>query len=412
MRNLKIAFPLCLTLAVPLAANAGGTAIPAENAREIGLSQATVAAQTGPEAINQNSSALAGQQGLAISGSLELLYNSTTWTGAGTVPGTATIKPHAAFPPQFAVSYGDKLSNGMAYGLGAGLHIAGGGSLWWPTNWEGSQRIQDVTQKVFQLQAGGAFEPIEGVKLGATFIYYQVQSLLSQNLNYLDHLGLATLGVAGGAPSFGLSGEFTLPQLPLVLGVNYRHKGDLTLKGNAHFEGVPASLASSLQDQGVTQSMTIPNELWLGVSYKVKPELTILASWNLERWVVYKSDTFVGDKAFTVSVPRNYKNAYVFRLAGEYARTPFLPALTLRAGLVRSLSPQPTDTVSPSLSDGNSTAISAGVGYDLLPTLRLDVGYQFALFDTVTASGLEAFPGSYDTKVHIVSGGLCWRMGL
>ncbi|MBS2021598.1 MAG: outer membrane protein transport protein [Deltaproteobacteria bacterium] len=412
MRTFKIALPLSLALTASLAAHAGGYAIPAENAREIGLSQATVAAQTGPEAVYQNSSALAGQEGLAVSASLEMLYNITTWTGTDTFPGSATLKPKANFPPQIAVSYGNKLPNGMPFGVGAGLLIPGGGSLLWPTNWVGSQRIQDVTQRVYLLQAGGALEPIDGVKIGATILYYRAQETLSQNLNYLDHLGLAKLGLAGGAVSFGVSGEFHIPTIPLVIGVDYRHKGDMTLTGDAHFEQVPPNLASALQDQGVTERVTAPNELFIGASYKVQPDITVMGSYSLERWIVYQSDTFVGDKGFTVSVPRNYKNAYVFRIGAEWTHTPFLPALTLRLGALRSVSPQPTDTVSPSLTDGNSTAISVGAGYDLTKNLRLDVGYQFAFFDTVTASGIEAFPGSYDTHVHIVSGGITWRSGL
>jgi long-subunit fatty acid transport protein len=64
------------------------------------------------------------------------------------------------------------------------------------------------------------------------------------------------------------------------------------------------------------------------------------------------------------------------------------------------------DTVSPSLTDGSSWAFSVGAGYNILPHLRVDVGYQHAFFDTVTASGTEAFPGSYDTHVDLLSIGI------
>ena len=113
-----------------------------------------------------------------------------------------------------------------------------------------------------------------------------------------------------------------------------------------------------------------------------------------------------------MNVPRNYNNAYVFRVAGEWEKTPFLPALTLRAGALRSMSSQPTDTVSPSLTDGNSTALSVGAGYNFTPALRVDFGYQHALFDKVTATGVEAFPGSYNTKVELFSLGINWRSDL
>ena len=404
-----------LLLLAATAARAGGYAIPAENPRELGLSQATVASQTGPEAIYQNSAALAGQNGLAISAGIEALYNQTTWTGTDAVPGSATITPKANFPPEIAISYGGKVG-GMNFGVGAGLLIPGGGSIFWPNNWPGSARIQTVNQKIFLFQAGGALQPIEAVKIGATFLYYGAQEKLTQKLNFLNgdaNQAEASLGLAGGTPSFGVSAEIKVPGVPLTIGIDYRHSGAMTLKGKVHFEGVPPTYQGLLQDQGVTEEITVPNEIFAGAAYKMMPNLEIMGSWSLERWISYKEDRFVGDTGnLTIVVPRNYKNAYVFRLGAEYTKVPVLEQLTLRAGLLRSISPQPTDTISPSLTDGNSTGLSIGAGYNITPGLRADIGYQYAFFDTVTASGTEAFPGSYATTVHLVSAGVTWRMDL
>jgi long-subunit fatty acid transport protein len=100
----------------------------------------------------------------------------------------------------------------------------------------------------------------------------------------------------------------------------------------------------------------------------------------------------------------------VFRFGGEYTKPSFLPALTLRAGFLRSISKQPRDTISPSLTDGNSWAVSVGAGYEVIPGLRADVGYQFAFFDTLHAEGANAFPGTYDTHVHLLSIGATYRL--
>jgi long-chain fatty acid transport protein len=414
MRNLTNAlFTLAALVLVATAARAGGYAIPAENPRELGLSQATVAGQTGPEAIYANSAALAGQKGLAVSAGLEMLYNTTTWTGTDTFPGSATLTPKANFPPEIAIAYGANLPNGMPFGVGAGLLIPGGGSLIWPNNWAGAQKIQDVNQRVYLLQAGVALQPLEFLKLGATILYYRAQETLSEKLNFLTpNLALATLGLAGGAVSFGVSSEIHVPAIPLVLGIDYRHKGDMTLNGNVHFEGVPANFAALLQDQGVTEAVTAPNELFVGASYRVLPDLQIMGAWSLERWIVYRSDTFVGDRNFSITVPRDYKNAYVFRIGAEYTNVPGVPALTLRLGALRSVSPQPSDTLSPSLTDADSTGISVGAGYQITSTLRADIGYQGVIFDKVTASGPDTLPGSYATTAHLVSAGITWRTDL
>ena len=54
-------------------------------------------------------------------------------------------------------------------------------------------------------------------------------------------------------------------------------------------------------------------------------------------------------------------------------------------------------------------AVSVGGGYEFIPNLRADIGYQFAFFDTVTAEGPSAFPGSYDTHVHLLAVGVTYR---
>jgi long-chain fatty acid transport protein len=412
---------LAATTLLPATSLAGGYAIPNENARDLALGQAAVAAQTDPGAILLNPAALAGPLGLGVTASGELLVNQTTWTDMSL--GSASLVPQANLPPAIAVSYGDTLPNEMNWGAGVGFGVPGGGSIVWPNGWPGSQYIQSVKQQVFAIAGGAAIQPLPYLKVGVTYVRYQVTEELHQEINYLDHLGDAGLAMSGGANSFGIGVEANVPNVPLSFGINYHHSADLTLTGNAHFQDVPAAFSNQLHDQGVHEALTIPNTLDIGAAYDVMPDLKVMFTYSFERWSVYKDDTFVGNDTFgmdadgnaehfTVTVPRDYTNAHIFRLGGEWQKTPFLPALTLRAGVIRSLSDQPTDTLSPSLTDGNSWAFSVGAGYNVLPQLRVDVAYQHAFFDAKTASGTETFPGTYDTNVDLVSIGASWRTDL
>jgi long-chain fatty acid transport protein len=406
MRTLIIA----TTILVPTTALAGGYALPDETAREIGLSQATVAAQTGAEALFRNTAALAGLEGLDVSASGELLVNQTEWSDP--TLGSTSIIPQDNLPPTASIGYGRKLDDDMAWGAGVGFGVPAGGSLIWPNGWAGQERIQSVRQQVFLFGGGAAFQPVPWLRLGASLLRYQGTEELHQSINYLDHMGDAGLGLAGGATTFGLAAEARIPNLPLALGVSYRHSGELALSGHAHFSDVPPSFQTMLHDQAVTETLTVPNTLDAGAAYEVVPDVTVMATYSFERWSVYKNDTFVGADGFTVTVPRDYKNAHVIRLGGEWRSPSFLPALTLRGGALRSISPQPTDTISPSLTDGDSWAVSVGAGYEVTRGLRVDAGYQHAFFDRVTATGPEAFPGTYKTGVDILSVGLNWRGGL
>ena len=395
-------------LLAPAAAFAGGYAIPNENTRSLALTQSDVAAQNGPEAAYQNASALAGQQGLAVTADLEMLYNRTDWSDP--TLGSASMKPHANWPPAVAVGWGDKLPNQMPYGAGIAFLIPAGGVLFWPTGWAGAGRIQDVDLKVYLTQFGAGIQPLPWLKVGASLLWYRITESLSQQLNFIGSTGLASLGLAGNAVTFGLSGEFQVPTVPLTIGIDYRHQAPLTLSGNAHFDNVPPSFAPALQDQSATEAITVPNQLFLGAAYEVIPNLKVMGVWTLERWINYRNDTYVGGKGLVISVPRAYHNAEVYRFGGEWAHVPFLAPLTLRVGIERSVSNQPSDTVSPTLTDGNSTSFALGGGYDLIAGLRVDLAYRYTFFDSVTATGVEAFPGTYSTHVHFVGAGVTWRL--
>jgi len=324
--------------------------------------------------------------------------------------GSASLESHANFPPELAASYGNTLGNGMAYGVGVSTMLPGGGSLPWPANWPGSSRIQNVDQKVWLSQLSAGIQPHPMFKFGASLLYYRVTEQLQQQLPFGSTTGSAQLGLAGGAFTYEVAGEFHVPSgVPLTIAVDYKHQAPLELTGNAHFSGVPTSFSQQLQDQGATEHITAPNIIFVGAAYDVNENLKLMGAWNLERWKSYTSDTYVGDKGVVISVPRNYNNAWIYRFGAEYAKPSFLPPLTLRAGVLRSISEQPTDTISPTLTDANSWALSVGVGYEFIRGLRADIGYHYAFFDKVTATGIEAFPGSYDTHAHLLSAGVTWR---
>ncbi|HEY0190264.1 MAG TPA: outer membrane protein transport protein, partial [Kofleriaceae bacterium] len=328
--------------------------------------------------------------------------------------GKASINTKTNTPPSVTIGYGHHLDNGMGWGVGAGVNVPAGGSLYWPDGWAGQDYIRSVKQQVFAIGAGAAFQPLPYLKVGASYLRFQATEELHQGINFLDHYGDAGLAMSGGANGFIVAAEVDVPQVPLKIGLTYSHASKFDLSGNAHFTEVPTAFQPKLHDQDVTEQLTIPDIFYAGASYEVVPRLTVMASWNFERWSPYKSDEFNGSSGLSIVVNRNYKNAQVYRLAAEWENVPFLPLLTLRLGVLRSISDQPKDTVSPSLTDGDSTAVSVGVGVNVLRQLRIDAAYQHAFFDNVTAdpNSMEVLQGTYKTQVDLISIGLQVRTDL
>jgi long-subunit fatty acid transport protein len=406
-------FIIVATVLVPSAGHAGGYLIPNETARDLGLSESALANQQGAEAGIINPAALAGSEGLDVSANGEILVNRTDWSDPAL--GSASIRPQTTTPPAAAISYGQKLEGDMAWGAGVAFDVPAGGSLFWQNSWPGQEYIRTVDQRVYQIAFAAGFQPLPYLKLGASYNRYQATEELHQGINYLDHVGDAGIAMSGGTNGFALAAEFKVsdPRVPLTLAATYHYTSSLDLSGHAHFTDVPEAFQPMLHDQDVTENLTIPDKFFVGAAYEVMPNLKVMAAYDLERWSVYKSDTFVGSSGLTISVPRNYNNAHVFRGGAEWQKTPFAPDLTLRAGFLIDLSDQPADTVSPTLTDGDKVGVSIGGGYEVIPGLRIDLGYQHVFYSDVSAAmSSEALPGTYKSSADLISIGVNWRSDL
>jgi long-chain fatty acid transport protein len=405
--SLRVVAVVMLSVALaPVTGHAAGTTLPYEYARELALSDAAVANQTGPQAIFLNPAALASQHGFAISGAAEWLYNRTDWSDP--TLGSASTVPKLNVPVAGALSYSGKVGS-VGFGVGAGVEITNGASLVWPNYWPGAQEVQTVKQQIYGMELGVALKPVPWFSIGATFYYYRSVEDLTQRIGFITQTGEAVAGLAGGQPSWGISGQFDVPKIPLSIAINYRHKANITLEGNVHFNGVPPTFADVLQDQSLTHRFTVPNVMTAGLSYRFPLQIALMAAYTLERWIEYRDDEFVGGSGFTVTVPRNHRNGHVFRLAAEWLSVAGT-GLIVRLGGLRSISPQPTETISPTLTDSDSWAVSGGIGYKFADGLTIDLGYQHAFFQTVTATGEEAFPGTYKTDVDLLSLGATVRI--
>ncbi len=397
----------------PAVALAGGYAVPNTNARDLGMGNSDIADQNGPEAAFANGASLAGQEGLGISASGALIDLSVDWTNPlGTVGQSAqtSVIPKAAFPPSLNVSYGFKLAD-MELAAGVAFAVPFGGLIYWPTTWPGNANVIHVDRRVYSTDLVGAIQPIPQIKLSLGGTIYTATEKLEQGLDFGTSEGDVQLATSGSGLGWNISAEATpIKDVPFRIAIQYRHQAVLNLSGDAHFEGVPPTFQTQgLIDASVAHTLVLPNILNGGISYDVMPGLTVNAAVTFTRFVVYQEDAFIGSKGLTVIVPREYHNEMTYRIGAEY-KLPFLSDLSVRMGLVRDVSPQPTDTIDPSLPDSSVWAWSVGATYQITPAFSVTAGNEFAWFDQVTTTGTTAFPATYNATAEIASIGLTYRM--
>ncbi|HTN51167.1 MAG TPA: outer membrane protein transport protein [Anaeromyxobacter sp.] len=415
MRTLKSL--LLLALLLPALALANGYDVPNVNPRDLAMVGSLVAAQNDAEATYANASALARMEGFSLSLAGSMLDLKTSWSAPagsymeGSPPATTKFMP--APPVSLFASYSGKLADRGA-GVGFGMNIPGGGNVFYDNDWAGRGRIITVDRKLYGFYLNGGIEVIPHLRVGGGATYIHTEEYLKQGVQpNVDWYG--ELATSGGGWGFNLSAEGEpIPSIPLTIGIDYKHKVPMHLTGNAHFvvgdpllQPNPANpSAAPPVDQGATHDLTYPNVINVGAAYRVIEPLLVAFTYTYNRYSIYQSDVFVGDKGTTIEVPRHYKDGYTFRLGGEYDLT---KEVQLRAGVLRDISGMNVDYYSPTLPDGNVWAGALGAGWKIQPDLTLSGAFFYAWFDTVKQTGTLELPGIYDSRAYIVSLGVTWR---
>jgi long-chain fatty acid transport protein len=404
---------------LPAVALANGYDVPSVTPRDLALVESATAAQNDAGATYANPAALSRVKGLSLSLAGSYLDLATSWSApSGSVmagsPDSST-KYMPAPPIALYAAYGFD-AGGLPVGVGFGVNNFAGGNMFWEDNWAGRGHIITVDRKLYGFYLTGGVEVIPDLRVGGGLLYYYTTEYLKQGVQPNDNT-FGELSTKGGAPSFDLSAEWTpaLEAKPLTFGVDFKYKAKMPLKGDGHFVVAPAFLqpsptgAAPPVDQSVSHDLTYPTVLNVGVAYRPPVKgLQLTFVYTFTGYSVYTSDTFVGDKGTTITVPRNYDDGHTFRFGGEYD---VMPQLTLRAGLLRDLSGFKTDTYSPTLPDGNAWAGALGAAWKFTPDLAVAATVFYALIDEVTSSA-PAFPGVYNTSVLVVSAGVTWRTDL
>jgi long-chain fatty acid transport protein len=406
-------------LLLPALALASGYATPDMNPRDLGMADSLVAAQRDAAATMKNPAALAKIEGFNLSAALAGLNSDNSWTAPNHFATNSTLfrptPPYAVF-----AGYGSTFKE-HRWGVGVGSTIPFGGNQYWPTDWgnlpgepaAGAYRILTVDRRIYGVYLTGGVEVFPWLRIGGGPIWYRTTEYLKQKASYAPISttpGNAEIGAAGDMFTYDVSAEVDIPKLPLTFGIDYKHQAVMTLKGRAHFTNVPTVLLPTLADQDATHPLTLPNQLNVGLAYRPLKSWLFTFTYTLDRWSVYTADVFtgsIGSPPLVITVPRNYRDANLFRFGTEWQVS---PKLELRFGFHHDSSGYRSTTLSPTLPDAPNWVVAGGASWAFTPTLSVSGAYYHAFYDTVTASGPDAFPGSYTPRADILSVGVTWKI--
>ncbi|MHC1479746.1 OmpP1/FadL family transporter [Frateuria aurantia] len=190
--------------------------------------------------------------------------------------------------------------------------------------------------------------------------------------------------------------------------IQNRLSGDYTLGGSATGLAL-LSLAMpgvSLNGHG-SAKLDLPATANFDYLHIFSPRWTLGASAQWTGWSSFKSLALSSNNVTLVTLPENFKDAWMYSIGGDYR---FTDRWTLHAGIAYDESPSINATRDPRLPDGTRKIVAVGFGYQATRKLKLDLGYQHQFVNDVRVSqqnqallGAGIMDGYYEDSGDVVS---------
>ncbi|MGB9907054.1 MAG: OmpP1/FadL family transporter [Candidatus Saccharicenans sp.] len=321
------------------------------------------------------------------------------------------------FPPHFYLThrFGSRLA------LGVGVFAPYGLGTAWPVNYPLKYICTETSMQTLFVNPTLAVRLNDNLSVGFGVSY--VHSILK--LSLVRHIEIPEVWTGDVPASLKkASGEAVAFNAGLLYkkgrfsaGFNWRSNFTVDYSGDFVLDKtrVPAPISPYIPGAGtVTTSFKHPHIFDLGFSYQVSPKFLVAVAGQYITWKVYDSYEinidFVGGLSEQEVVEENFKNSILLRAAAQYL---LRENLALRAGLVYDQTPQPVESVDPSLPDASRVAFTAGLGYTK-GKFSVDVAYMYEIFQDRTSPNRNIYPmglgsGTYQTSAQLLGFTLGYR---
>lgn len=329
--------------------------------------------------------------------------------------------------------------------FGLGVHSPYGLTTDYPRGWVG--RYHGVYSEVVTVDINPAFayrvSPSLSVGAGVDLVYGKARLTNALDLGSLlsARLGspIPTLGVTPGNPAadgysvldgddwaLGWNLGILLELDPETrLGLGYRSKVDLDLKGQArtevpyHLSVLTGGLVSS-EIQDTRARLTLPAALRFGIHHDLGHQWSLMAGVEWTDWSEFREIRirFLDGHPDLVD-PQGWTDAWRFNIGAEYR---YSPRWSFRTGFEYDESPIPQATKGPRVTERDLRWLAIGASYSATDALILDLAYTHAFIGDYSidlrevttpqaSDGLlpgNRLAGDYSNSADILSLGARW----
>lgn len=394
-QEMKKLFLSLIAVVVPFLTFAEGYQINTLSAKQGGMAHTGVALKLGAESMFFNPAGM-GYMDNTIDFSASL--NGVMPTAKAKVDGKWYETDNKVSTPMMVSAAFSVYDNFKA---GITLYTPYGSNINWGDNWPGAVLNQKVSLATFTIQPTLAWRITPKLSVGAGLMISWGKVDLYKGLVVPQTMDLM-LGALGNQYKFGnttpasvnLSGTANLAlgvnvgamydiNEQWTVGVNFRSKMSMKVKkGDAEIlyaneiaENVLGQQLNVLNTANFSAEMPMPAVLTFGVSYKPISSLILAFDAQMTGWNTYKelNIDFLDDKLvdYNQNLTKKYKNAWAFRLGGQYALT---KRMDIRAGFIVDFTPVNENHYNPETP--GMTKLEPSVGFSFRPIDNLSIDFS------------------------------------
>ena len=313
-------------------------------------------------------------------------------------PSDYTASSENPWGTPFSVYGAYKLNEKAAFGIG--VYTPFGSSVSWEDDWRGRFLIQNISLRAIFVQPTFSYKLTDNIGLGAGLVIANGSVNLQRALPFEDQNGNeGMVELDGNTTALGFNaGLYIKISEKINVGIDYRSKVTMNLEdGDANFS-VPASLSASFPSNNKFDAeLPLASTLTAGLRFQVCDNFMMGLEGSYVGWDAY--DSLIFDFKENTDVledsrnPREYKDAFIIRLGGEYTID---STVAVRAGIYFDQAPSNEDFLTPETVDVNRFGLSAGASFSPNDQLDIDLSFLYILGIEREASYTPAnFSGTY-----------------
>jgi len=201
----------------------------------------------------------------------------------------------------------------------------------------------------------------------------------------------------------------------ISMGASYRSEIDVDVDGDASFKLPSPLLSGAFPNTGGKTDITLPQQVFAGISYMASDQLTLECGFRWEDWSSFKELTIDLDQPIagqlSVTSPRSWDSTFAVNIGAKYKLNELV---SLLAGYLYSENPVPDTTFEPSVPDSDTHLFCVGTEMKF-KKFRIAMSYAYQLQEDRDKNNIigdqegGSANGRYETELHLLGISLVYR---